>query len=195
MKIEIDKIDNYYFIIHDLEGSSEELLLEAKHKGTKLVGQYSVIKHQPHNPTGEYHIHVYKKENEIFSINKSGRGHDGFSGTRIPNEVFKALSAKYPDWTFPKSQIVESVNHTLILNKSMRAELRKVRVSRHKFDVADIDGYDGYFHTFADDPFLTGGNRGWISKTVALVENESGYIHKVPVDALRFIDNNDEDKF
>lgn len=188
MKIDTIKIENYYFIIHDLEESSEELLLEAKHKGDKLVGQYSVMKHKPHNPTGEYHVHVYKKENEIFSINKSGKGHDGYSGTRIPNEVFNALTAKYPDWNFPESQIVESLQHKLILEKPMKETLRRVSVSRHRFNAYDLSGYEGYFHIFADDPFFTGGGGGWINRTVALVENESGQINKVPAEAIRFID-------
>ena len=136
-----------------------------------------------------------KKENEIFSINKSGRGHDGYTGTRIPNEVFNVLCTKYPDWTFPKSQIVESLNHTLISDKSMKETLRKVCVLRHRFNGADVDGYDAYFHTFADDPFLTGGNGGWFSKTVALVEDERGYIRKVPVDSLKFTDKDEEEEF
>lgn len=192
MEIETFKIENYYFIIHDLKESSEEFLVEAQHKGNKLVGKYSVLKHQPHNSTGEYHIHVYKKDNEILSINKSGKGHDGYSGVRIPNEVFNALKEKFPDFIFPKSQIIESIVHSVILDKSMKETLRKVIISDHKtFNLDEIKGYVGYFHTFADDPFLIGGNGGWVSRTVALVEDENGNIHKVPVEELRFINTDD----
>jgi hypothetical protein len=195
MELETIKIGNYYFIIHELDKSSQELLFEAKHKGNKIVGQYSAIQHQPHNPTGEYHLHVYKKENEIFSINKSGRAHDGYSGTRIPNDVYKALCTKFPDWNFPKTQIIESLDYTLILDKSMMETLRTVHVSRHRFNANNIDPFDGYFHTFADDPFLAGGNGGWINKTIALVEDNKGYIRKVPVDSIRFTDVELEEEF
>lgn len=70
----------------------------------------------------------------------------------------------------------------------MRENLRKVRVSKHLIDAQDRDGFDGYFHTFADKPFLPGGNSGWINKTVAIVENEKGLVRTVPIDCLRFID-------
>lgn len=188
MQLQTIEIGNYYFIIHELQESREELLLEAKHKGSKLVGQYSVTKHQPHNPTGEYHLHVYKKENEIFSINKSGRGHDGYSGTRIPNDVYNALCAKYPDWKFPQSQIIESIDSKIILDQQMRYTLRTVHVSGHRLNGNDVGAFDGYFHTFADDPFMAGGNVGWINKTVALVEDGRGNVRKVSVDAIRFTD-------
>ena len=89
-------------------------MLEAKFKGTPLVGTYSVIKHQPHTNQGEYHLHVYDGKDQIFAINKSGKGHDGYHGVRIPNKVYQALIQKYNGWAFRPDQIIESVYHTYI---------------------------------------------------------------------------------
>jgi hypothetical protein len=86
VKTEVIEIDGFLIFIHETEETKEQLLLEEKDIGSPLTGPYSYKKHQPHNPTGDYHLHVYKKENEIFSINKGGSGHDGYSGTRIPNK-------------------------------------------------------------------------------------------------------------
>ena len=45
----------------------------------------------------------------------------------------------------------------------MIENLRKVRVARHRIDAQDRESFEGYFHTFADHPFLTGGN-GWLDE-------------------------------
>ena len=52
-----------------------------------LDGTYSVMKHKPHNPTGEYHLHFYDRGNENFSINKNGSPHDGYHGATIPQKA------------------------------------------------------------------------------------------------------------
>lgn len=160
------------------------MILEAKVKGTHLTGQYSFDKHQPHNSTGDYHVHVYKKGNQIFSINKSGKGHDGYSGTRIPNEVFTTLRDKFKDWNWPSNQIIESLNST----RDSNVNLRKVTVFPYKLDAQNNEGFEGYFHSFGDDPFLVGGNVGWVSRTVAIIENQEGRIKKVPIEYFRFTD-------
>lgn len=189
MKTEIFEINNLLVLVHDYEEDSNGIILEAKVRGNNLIGQYSYVKHQPHNPTGDYHLHVYKKGNEIFSINASGRGHDGYSGTRIPNDVHAALQAKFPDWNWPDDQIIESLNENYILLKRPTDYLRKVIVSDYRVLGSNVTGFSGYFHTFADDPFLTGGNGGWINRTVAIIETENGSIRKVPVEMLRFLDS------
>lgn len=188
MNTEILDISGMIVLVHDCIEGEEDLLLEAKTRGTPLTGNYSFDKHQPHIPSGDYHLHVYKKGNQIFSINKSGKGHDGYSGTRIPNDVFSALQAKFPGWKWPSDQIIESLNYTYIIEKNMREHLRKVRVPRYRLDAQEHEGFEGYFHTFADDPFLTGGNGGWINRTVAIIEKEDGALRKVPVDCFAFID-------
>jgi hypothetical protein len=188
MNLTIAQLGNYTVFIHDFDETGEKALMEANHRGTHLVGLYSYNKHQPHNPTGEYHLHVYKKNNEIFSINQSGKGHDGYSGTRIPNDVYGALKDKFPTWNWPATQLIESVNHEHTNTISMKEYLRPVRVITHKLDLNLIEAFDGYFHTFADDPFIGGGNTGHFAKTIALVEDEKGNIKKVAVDSIRFTD-------
>ncbi|UTN02310.1 hypothetical protein L0669_13375 [Flavobacterium bizetiae] len=187
MTTELIEIEDVLIFIHELSESGDNLILEAKIKGENfLVGPYSYSKHQRHNPTGEYHLHVYKKNNEIFSINQSGKGHDGYSGTAIPNKVFNELKIKFPTWNWPDSQIIES----LLIAKGMnsRNHLRPVTVFPYQIELNQHDGFKGYFHTFADDPFLTGGNGGWKNKTIAIIESEDGHVRKVPVDKFKFID-------
>ena len=165
--------------VHEYDVNDQKLILESKDKGTAIDNQYSYKKHSRHNPTGEYHLHVYKRGNEIFSINKSGRAHDGYSGERIPNEVYNALKNKFPDWSFPDNQIIESLNS--VYSQNPRAHLRPVTV-------LGPNGYSGYFHTFGNDPFSTGGNGGWKDKIVALIEKEDGQMAKVSVDNFKFKD-------
>lgn len=186
-KIEIDCITLKIFRHSETE---VQQLNESKSKGRNLVGTYTFDIHQPHNPTGEYHIHLRDKGNEILSMNKvSGTAHDGYHGVRIPNKAFKALKDQLPDWNWPNNQILESLQHTYILDKNATDYLRPVSVFRHRNSaLQDVDSFMGFFHQFAVDPFLTGGNGGWKEKPIALIETEDGYIRKVPVDCFRFTD-------
>jgi hypothetical protein len=165
-------------------------LNESKNKGRYLVGTYTFDIHQPHNPKGEYHIHLHDKGTEILSMNKvSGTAQNSYHGVRIPNKAFKALKAQLPDWKWPNNQIIESLQHTYILDKNAKDYLRPVSVFKHKNSaLKDVDSFMGFFHQFAEDPFLSGGNGGWKEKTIALIETEDGYIRKVPVDSFRFTD-------
>lgn len=186
MKTEKIEILGIAVFLHEYEENELQLIQEGKTKGTPLTGSYSFIKHQPHNPAGDYHLHVYKKGNQVFSINKSGRGHDGYSGTRIPNKVFKALKNKFGDWNWPKDQIIESYKKES--TGMSRGNLRKVDVFHYSIDNKSMDGFIGYFHLFGNDPFLTGGNGGWKERTVAIIETEEGEIRKVPINRFKFID-------
>ena len=114
MKHETFEIDCYSIVVtyHD---NQSELLLEAKTKGEPLIGTYSVIKHQRHTPDGDYHLHVYDEQNQIFAINKGGSAHDGYHGVRIPNKVYQELTKRYNGWQFPPNKIIETVNFTYIL--------------------------------------------------------------------------------
>jgi hypothetical protein len=179
MTTETINIAGWIVFVHRLEDSDKQLLVEAKTKGTPLTGTYSYIKHQPHNPTGEYHLHVYNRGNEILSINQSGRGHDGYSGTWIPNEVFTALKSKFPTWNFPDSQLIEGVTYTE--QQITRAPLRPV-------SVFGPNGYSGYFHAFAHEVMQFGGGVQPKQHTWALIEDEDGRMHKVSVDNFRFTD-------
>jgi hypothetical protein len=190
MTEEIFETDGITFKIFRHSDNEVQQLNESKNKGRHLVGTYTFDIHKPHNPTGEYHIHLRDKGNEILSMNKvSGTAHDGYHGVRIPNKAFDALKKKLPDWNWPSNQILESLQYTYILDKSATEYLRPVLVFAHKnYDLQQVDSFVGFFHQFAEDPFLTGGNGGWKERTVALIETEDGYVKKVPVTCFKFKD-------
>lgn len=86
------------------------VILESLQRGSvSLGGAYSATKHSPHNPPphGKYHIHVYERQEQIFSINLDGSAHDQSHGVRIPNRVVKGLKKHFPDLALPKGQIIE----------------------------------------------------------------------------------------
>lgn len=184
-------LEDLRFIIRELTESDNKLLNESKQRGRKLIGNYTYDIHQPHNPTGDYHLNLYKKGKQILSINKAdGRAHDDFHGIRIPNKAFKALKDKFSDWQWPDNQILETEVYTYIVEETNRNIYRLVKIPDYKdHSLKQQNGFTGYFHQFADDPFLTGGSGGWIHRTVALVEDENGQIRKIPVEYIRFIDN------
>ncbi len=167
---------------------TEVKMLNESLQGKNLVGGYTYDLHHPHNSSGEYHIHLRHKGNEILAMNKvSGMAHDGYHGVRIPNKAYKALRNQYPDWNWPENQILESLNHTYILNRNSNRYLRPVRVQAHKdFNLRDVGTFVGFFHQFAESPVSTGG--GWKERTVGLVENENGQIIQVRPDSILFTD-------
>lgn len=190
MTEETFEIDGIKFKIFQHSETEVQQINESKNKGQPLTGTYTFDIHKPHNPPGEYHMHLYDKGNEILSINKvSGTAHDGYHGIRIPNKAFGALKDKFKGWKWPNNQILESLNYTYIVDGNSKDYLRPVKVFRHKnYDLQKIDSFIGFFHQFAEDPFLTGGNGGWKERTIALIETENGYIRKVPVTSFKFID-------
>jgi hypothetical protein len=117
LKTEKLDIEDMNILIHYCEDVTPNLLTESNLKGSKLVGAYSVIKHQPHNPTGKYHCHIYNKGNEIFAINKDSTAHDGFHGVSMPKKVVDTLKLKYPDWVFPNNRIIE--NKSIVFYNSL----------------------------------------------------------------------------
>ncbi|WP_223648911.1 hypothetical protein [Hymenobacter psoromatis] len=186
-----EQIGGYTFKIylHQEHDTDIKLILEGTTKGMPLGGTYSFIKHQPHNSTGEYHIHVYDDSNEILAINQGGTGHDGYHGTRIPNKVYRALVAKFPNWKFPSNQIVESTDYVTAFDFRHQT-LRPVRVMKHTMSDSIVESFEGFFHRFADEPFLVGGTGGYFAKTIAIVESMDGNIRKIAVDRFRFTDVN-----
>jgi len=193
MTEETYEIDGITFKIFRHNDTEIQQINEAKDKGRHLIGTYTYDIHKPHNPTGEYHIHLRDKGNEILSMNKvSGTGHDGYHGTRIPNKAFKELKSKLSDWNWPENQILESLNYTYLVNKNSSQYLRPVKVLPHRnYELQDVALFIGFFHQFAEDPFLTGGNGGWKERTIAIIETEDGYIKKVPVTCFKFTDTNE----
>ncbi len=99
MKEDVFEIDGIKFKIFRHNENEIQHINEAKDKGRKLIGTYTYDIHKPHNLTGKYLIHLFDKGKEIHSINKiSGSSNDGYHGTRIPNEAFKQLKAKFSNW-------------------------------------------------------------------------------------------------
>lgn len=190
MTSEIVLIEGLTFVLNKYNETEIQDINEAKYSGRPLIGTYTYDIHQPHNPTGEYHIHLSDKGNEILSMNKgSGTAHDGYHGVRIPNKAFKALKKRLSDWNWPEDQIIESITHTFFIDRKSPKYLRPVKISKHQnHDLQDVEAFVGFFHQFAEDPFLTGGNGGWKERTVALVETEDGYIKKVPLTCFKFAD-------
>jgi hypothetical protein len=179
---------NFNIYSHDLNETQE--LLESRNYKRKLVGNFGVTVHQPHNPTGDYHIHLSQDNNEILSINRNGSAHDGYHGVRIPNKAYKALKAQYPDWVWPDNQIIESMDYALFISKDHLMGFRPVQVVAHTTEtLKNIPAFQGIFHRFADEPFLAGGNVGWVARTVAIVEDIDGRIFIIRKDAFRFLDN------
>ncbi|HZY82258.1 MAG TPA: hypothetical protein VFE50_22185 [Cyclobacteriaceae bacterium] len=190
MKAQTLVIEGLTFQIFFHDELEYQQMNEAKSRGRHLTGTFEYDIHKPHNSTGEYHIHLRDKGKEILSMNKvSGTAHDGYHGVRIPNKAFKALQQKLPDWNWPKNQIIESKEYTYFMLDVSRSGLRPVKVFPHKNpDREQIDGFVGFFHQFAADPFLTGGNGGWKERTIAIIETEDGYVRKVSVDQFKFMD-------
>jgi hypothetical protein len=83
---------------------------EAIHRGDPLFGPYSVVQHTAKIPQFQDHLHLYKKQNQLFSINRSGSGHDGYHGYQMPGRVADALRLRYPGWNIPLNNIIESVS-------------------------------------------------------------------------------------
>ena len=90
------------------ESSTTSALTETKHKGMPLDGQYSAQLHSAHSTVGQQHIHVYAKYNQLFSLNKDGTAHDASHQTQIPNKVANAIKSKFPDFTLPPNNFIES---------------------------------------------------------------------------------------
>ena len=80
---------------------------EARHRGRPLGGQYSAIRHKAHASSGQDHVHVFARQNQLFAINKDGTAHDRSHGIRIPNKVADALKLHFPDLSLPKDNLIE----------------------------------------------------------------------------------------
>jgi hypothetical protein len=106
-----DLVVNIYF--DDYKNKDFIDLKEARHKAISLKGPYLVYLDSPHIPQGQKHIHVYRKNNQIFAFNMDGSAHDKSHGVKIPKKVAKALSDIFPNFELPNGNIIES----LILNQ------------------------------------------------------------------------------
>lgn len=100
-----DAIVHVYFL-SELAEKLATPLVEGKQS---LTGAYRYDLHSPHTPKGQYHIHVYLKNNQIFAINWDGTAHDQSHRKVIPGKVFAALKAEFPDLVMPPNRIIECI--------------------------------------------------------------------------------------
>lgn len=105
------EVDEYVVHLYfEALGAVPQRIDEAKHKGNiELGGQYSANKHSGHIPDGKNHLHIYAGQKQIAAANFDGSGHDGYSGTKLPNKVAAAISSLFPDFQLPANNILESV--------------------------------------------------------------------------------------
>lgn len=97
------------YAVHILFDSEEiQNITEAKYKGTPLGGSYAAQLHQAHSSVGQEHLHVYCKNNQLFSLNVDGTAHDKSHGVRIPNKVASAIAKQFPSFKIPKDNLIES---------------------------------------------------------------------------------------
>ena len=88
-----------------------QLLKEAGGNWKNMTGPYRYRVDGPHDATtGQRHIHVYKKNNQLFALNWDGSGHDNSKGTEIPKKVHDYLGNAHPDLSLPKNRIIESIH-------------------------------------------------------------------------------------
>lgn len=100
-------IEEYH--VHMLfEGVADSVLTEAKHKGLPIGGKYSAQLHSAHSAVGQQHVHVYAKNNQLFALNKDGSAHDASRKIQIPNKVAKAIQGKFPWFTLPPDNLIET---------------------------------------------------------------------------------------
>jgi hypothetical protein len=89
------------------EQSAGGVLLEGKSKWVSLGGEYSARLDKSHSLVGQNHIHVYAKNNQLFSMNLDGSAHDQSHGTKIPSRVAAAIIQKFPTFTIPSNNFIE----------------------------------------------------------------------------------------
>jgi len=194
------QVDNAIVHVYTIPPASKQLLAEFKQH---LTGAYFYDKHQLHAPTGQYHLHVYLKNNEIFAINWDGSAHDQSHQTVIPGKVFKALKAKFPDMVLPINRIIECVTldpslwtpqQMTRLGINALQALRQIIVEEVKLaginafpPLSRFGVYEGNHVPFAGRPVLIMGAE-YDEREVATAEGHLFYISnkKIKPDAISF---------
>src|SRR5262245_42255980 len=97
------EVDEYRVYVYGRDDEVKKWLEEARHRGVPLIGPYSYRKDPPHSSTGQYHVHVYKRQNELFALNFDGTAHDQSHGRPIPGRVAAALRLALPELMIPAS--------------------------------------------------------------------------------------------
>lgn len=106
-------VDEYK--IHILfDTNKRNLLTEAKDKGVPLGGHYSAKLHHAHFSKGQKHIHVFSRNNQLFSLNIDGSAHDDSHGITIPKRVAKGIEKKFPDFEIPPGCFIETASESVL---------------------------------------------------------------------------------
>ncbi len=107
------QVDEYVVhVLLDVRTLDANCLDEAEHRGRPLGGQYSAQLHSPHTPppVGQFHLHVYARNNQIFALNMDGSAHDRSHGTTMPRKVADAIKNLFPDFTVPPNNFIEAAD-------------------------------------------------------------------------------------
>ena len=102
-------IDVYTVEIFYNEENTITQIDEAKHRGIHIGGPYSAKYHKAHTNPGKDHLLFYNRQNKLFAMNVDGTGHDGSSGTKIPNRIVKGVKQTFPNVKIPDDNIVENM--------------------------------------------------------------------------------------
>jgi len=104
--------DEYCIHVYADESDCPPRLLKeaASGKGQPLTGVYFFRKDAPHTSVGQYHVHVYKRRSQLFSINWDGSAHDQSHGIEIPGKAQVALQKRFPDLKLPGNRIIEAMD-------------------------------------------------------------------------------------
>lgn len=124
-KFDVDVTYTIHVSSDDPKGSSA--IIEAQQRGKPLRGPYSAQQHAGHTAAGQEHLHVYLKQNQIFSLNKDGTAHDKSHGVRIPNRVADAIRELFPDFDLPEDNLIETIAKDEDLIKRINEALGKDR--------------------------------------------------------------------
>jgi len=116
------RIGQYTLHIYTTTIKEKRFLLESRDKGVPLGGPYSVQRHHPHAPPGQNHLHVFLKNNQLFALNQDGTAHDRSHRVRIPNQVARAIAVRFPDFTVPEGNLIESAD--IIVELDFLVELK-----------------------------------------------------------------------
>jgi hypothetical protein len=102
------KVDDtiVHLYMHPFQG--KVALHEAQVRGEPLGGPYSAQYHRAHTTPGEDHIHVYRKNNQLFALSRGGTAHDRSHGVKIPNKVADGIRLKFPEIRIPPNNYIES---------------------------------------------------------------------------------------
>ena len=114
----MEKVEDFYFRGEDGTNYIISIYCDAEYyeklhailesKRISIGRGYSVEKHSPHTSENQYHLHLYRKQNQLLAINKDGTAHDQSHGLEIPKYPLGYLRKNFPEFDIPENGIIES---------------------------------------------------------------------------------------